>query len=138
MANEKALEAVGTTLTIGALTVCKVSIGSIGFDGGDAIDNTCLTNTAYVTKQPQALVEVPDFTFTCDYHPGDLAATKTEINKNQLLTLTFGTVGHIDFWGFLKAMEPKEAARGEAWRATGTIVVTNLKGSAVETAPTWT
>jgi len=135
MANEKSLEAVGTILTIGAASFCLKSLGSIGYDGGDPIDNTCLSNINYVTKQPQALIEVKDFAFTSDYHPEDQLATYGEINKNQVITISFAT-GTITFYGYLKGYEPKEAGKGEAWQATGTIVVTNLDG-AIETGPVW-
>jgi hypothetical protein len=137
MANEKALEAVGTVLTVGSLPLCNVQLGSLGLDGGDPIDNTCLTNTAYITKQPQALMEVPDVPFTADYHPEDLALLTAEINKNQQLTLNFPDVGTLTFWGYLRSFTPNQVGRGEAWRANGVIVVTNLDGSAVETAPSW-
>jgi hypothetical protein len=136
--NDKALEAVGTSLSIGALTLCNVQLGSIGIDGGEPIDNTCLTNIAFVTKQPQALMEVPDFNFTCDYDPSELAAVVNEVNANQQLQLSFPSpYGTLTFWGYLKSLIPNEASRGEAWRANGVVVVTNLNGSAVETPPSW-
>lgn len=137
MANEKVREAVGTVLDVGAMSLCNVSLGSVGFEGGDPIDTTCLTNIAYITKQPQALVEVPDITFTCDYHPDHLASVKTEINVNQAITIQFPGLGTLTFWGYLRSYSPAEAGRGEAWRASGTIVVTNLNGVPAETAPTW-
>jgi len=137
MANEKVREAVGTVLDIGDMVMCNVSLGSLGFDGGDPIDNTCLTNTDFITKQPQALIEIPDFSFTCDYHPNHMAAVQTEINLNQSITLTFPALGFYTFWGYLKSYTPNEASRGEAWRASCSVVVTNYNGTA-ETATTWT
>ena len=140
--NLKAQEAVGTMLTIGTFGLCNVQLGSIGLDGGEPIDNTCLSNVLYVTKQPQSLIEVPDFSFTCDYHPNDLAAAIAELNKNQQMTIEFadssgGSLGTLTFWGYLKSYTPNEASRGEAWRANGVVVVTNLNGSNVETPPSW-
>jgi len=142
MPNLKSQEAVGTVLTVGALSMCNVQLGSVGFDGGDPIDNTCLTNNLYITKQPQALIEVPDIAFTCDYHPEDMAAVITEINENQQITLRFpddagGVLGTLTFWGYLRSLTPNEAGRGEAWRAAGVIVITNLDNSAIETPPSW-
>lgn len=142
MPNTKAQEAVGTVLTIGSLPLCNVQLGSIGLDGGEPIDNTCLDNISYVTKQPQVLAEVPDVAFVCDYHPQDLALVQGELNKNQQITIAFsqndGTaLGTLTFWGFLRSFTPNEASRGEAWRANGVVVVTNLDGSNVETPPSW-
>lgn len=137
MANEKSLEAVGTGLTVGSIPLCNVQLSSVGLDGGEPIDNTCLTNTLFVTKQPQALVEVPDIAFTCDYHPEDLALLKAEINKNQELQIVFYGLGTLTYWGYLRSFTPNQVGRGEAWRASGVIVVTNLNGSAIETPPSW-
>lgn len=138
MANEKAKEAVGTVLTISGVTLCLKSIGSIGVDGGDPIDATCLSNTAWMTKQPQTLKEVPDFTFACQYFPDDLTDIIAAVNDNQLLRLTFADSSFLEFWGYLKSYEPKEAGKGEEWQATGTVVVTNMDDSGVETGPTYT
>ena len=142
MATTKAQEAVGTVLTIGSLPLCNVQLGSIGLDGGDPIDNTCLTNASMITKQPQVLAEVPDFSFVCDYHPQDLNALKSELNLNQSITIGFSnydgtSLGTLTFWGYLRSFTPNEASRGEAWRASGVVVVTNLNGSNDETPPVW-
>jgi hypothetical protein len=135
MANERGLEAVGTSLLIGSLTLCLKSSGSFGVDGGDPIDVTCLGNTLWETKQPQALISAMDIPFTAEYHPSDLPTVIGEINKNQLLTIQFYDASNITFWGFLKSFEPKEASKGEEWQGSGVLVVTNLNAVGAEVAP---
>jgi len=139
MANEKALEAVHTTLTIGGLTLCLKSLGAVGVDGGDAIDATCLSNVEFVTKQPQTLKEIPDIAFTCEYAPSTIAAVIAQINLNQVISIAFAAgEGTLTFWGYLKGYEPKESGKGEEWQATGTVVVTNLDGTGAEVGPVFT
>jgi len=136
MPNERALEAVHTTLTIGGLDLCLKSLGAVGATGGDPIDATCLSNVEFVTKQPQTLKEIPDIAFACLYTPSELAAVLAEINVNQIISITFAAgEGSLTFWGYLKSYEPKEAAKGEDWQATGVVVVTNLDATGAEVGP---
>lgn len=138
MANERALEPVSASLAIGSLTLCLKSLGAVGATGGDPIDATCLSNTEFVTKQPQTLKEIPDIAFTCMYTPSDLATMLAEVNKNQLITLTFAAgEGSLVFWGYLKSYEPKEQGKGEGWEATGVVVVTNMDATGAEVGPTF-
>jgi hypothetical protein len=136
MANERAVELMGTTFTIGTLTLNLKSIQPIGVDGGDPIDVTLLSNTAWVTKQPQTLKEVPDFTFTCQYFPDDLTKAIAQVNQNQALAITaIGAGFSLNFWGYLRTWEPREAGKGEEATATGTVVVTNMDNDGVEQPP---
>jgi len=138
MANEKVYEPVGTTMAIGSLSPCYVSIGSIGFAGRDAIENTCLSNTEFITKQPQTLKESSDIPFTAWGDLDDYDAIEAEINVNQSFTFSVPSVGSVVIWGFLQSFESNETGVGEAWQATGNIVVTNCNGSGVETGPAYT
>jgi hypothetical protein len=137
MTQARVREPVGADLVIGSLAICKVSLGGVGFDGGDPIDNTCLMNAALITKQPQLLVGSPDVPFTGDYHPEDTDDVLAEINVNQLILLTLRDIGTVSFWGYLKSFEPKETGKGEGWRAAGVIVVTNADDEGDEVAPTF-
>jgi len=138
MANEKVIEPVGVTLDIGALTLCYVSLGSVGFAARDAIDNTCLSNVEFITKQPQALKENADIPFTAFYQAADYSDLEGEINKNQQLDIVIPAIGTLAFWGFLQSAEVSESGVGDAWQVTGNIVVTNINATGVETGPTFT
>lgn len=137
----EAIEGLGTTLAIGSATLCYVSLQGLGIDGGDKLDATCLDNTAWKTFLPQTLKEVPDLTFTAAFEPNEWDAIDGEVNVNQLLTITYSyqgtSLGSVAFWGYLKSFTPAEGTVGERWTATGTIVVTNMNGSNVETGPVY-
>ena len=133
-----ALESVGTTLTIGSQTFCFTALAGLGIDGGDPIDDTCLSNTAYKTKIAQALKEVADLTFTADYEPADWAAIVAETNVNQSIVLNFPSpLGALTFWGWLRSFTPAESGVGGRWTGTGTVVISNLNASGVETGPVY-
>lgn len=138
MANEKVIEPVGVTLVIGSAAICYVSLGSVGFASRDIIDATCLSNTEFITKQPQKLKESNDVPFTGFYDPTKYTAVENEINDNQLLSLVIPAVGTLAFWGFLQSFEISESGVGDAWQASGNIVITNMNDSGVETGPTFT
>lgn len=135
------IEGLGTTLTIGSAVLCYVTLGAPGVDGGDPLDATCLDNTEWMTKLPQTLKDVPDISFSARFEPAEWAGIEAEINVNQLLTIAFTyqgvDLGEIAFWGYLRSFTPAEGAKGEVWNATGSIVVTNMNGSNVETGPAY-
>jgi len=128
-------DGVGTSLTIGSLTLEQVTLKGLGINGGDPLDASHLGNTAYLTKKPQTLKEVTDITGTAHYAPEDLADVIAEINDNQSMTLTFTGIGTITFYGFLQVFEPDEGEIGSTWNASFTVVVTNLNATDVETGP---
>lgn len=138
MANEKVIEPVGVTLTIGSLTICYVSLGSVGFASRDTIDATCLSNSKFITKQPQTLKEHNDIPFTGFYDPTEYDNLEGEINSNQALSLVIPSVGTLAFQGFLQSADVSEAGVGDAWQMSGNIVITNLSATGVETGPTFT
>jgi len=133
-----AIEPLGTVLTVGSASFCVSSIGSIGVDGGEPLDATCLSNTEWMTKLPATLKEATDLNFTVKFEPADWDAIVAEVNVNQSCTLNFASpLGTLTFWGYLRTFTPNEAGVGEVWEATCVIVVTNMNGSNVETAPSY-
>ena len=136
------IEGLGTTLTIGSAVLCFVTLGVPGVDGGEALDATCLDNVEWITRLPQTLKNVPDISFTARFVPADWEGIVDEVNVNQLLTVDFSyqgaDLGSISFWGYLKSFAPDAGAVGTTWNASGTLVVTNMNGSNVETGPAYT
>ena len=136
-----AIEGLGTTLTIGSATLCFITLGAIGVDGGEKLEAVCLDNTEWMTYLPQTLKSVPDMGFTGKFDPTEWQGIVDEVNVNQLITINFSyqgnDLGSIAFWGYLKAFTPNEGAIGTRWDATGTIVCTNMNASDVETGPVY-
>jgi len=137
----QAIEGLGTTLTIGSATLCYVSLQGLGIEGGEKLDATCLDNASWKTYLPQTLKEIPDLSFTAAFEPDEWDAIEAEINVNQQLTISYSyqgvSLGSVTFWGYLRSLVPAEGEVGTRWTATGTIVVTNMNGSNVETGPSY-
>ena len=117
-----------------ALTLDPTSITPPGFDGGDSIDTTSLSNAAYKTKFPRTLMDVTDGSFTAFYDPAVVASIIAAINDNVAITITFPDETTMVVYGYLKSFEPGELVEGEAPTAECSIVVTNDNGG-TETGP---
>lgn len=141
MTGMQVIEGLGTSLTIGSATIRYVTLKGWGVDGGDALNATALDNTAWVTKLPQTLKELPDITFTAIFDPAEFDDIVAEVNVNQQLVMTFSyqgaSLGTFTFWGYLKNFDADEGEKGVEWKGGGTIVATNLDAAYAETAPRW-
>lgn len=134
----EAIEGLGSTIAIGSVTLCYVTLAGLGIDGGEKLDATCLDNSQWMTYLPQTLINIPNLTFRAKYDPSDWSNIVSEVNVNQELVLTFASpLGALTFWGYLKSALPEEGAVGAAWEMTGEIVVTNMNASNVETGPAY-
>jgi hypothetical protein len=111
-----------------------------GISGGDAIDTTTHSNSAWKTKTPQQLLEALDGSFTAAYDPDNWSAIVACLNQNVAITITFPNsgAGTLVFYGFLQTFVPNAYVPGEMPTAECVIVVTNENGSGVETAPVYT
>ena len=110
------------------------TVTPFGADGGDAIDNTTLSNTRYKTKSPGTLVEMLDGGFTAAYDPSELAAIYGLINENVLITITYADATAEAIYGFLKSFVPNE--HGERVDATAEcVIVPTMNNAGTETAP---
>src|SRR5574343_413431 len=89
------------------------SITSPGVDGGDAIDNTTLTNSAWRTKTAKALIEYTNASFTAAYDPAAYSQAILAVNVNNAITVTFPDGSSIQFYGYLKSFTPGEMTEGE-------------------------
>jgi len=134
MANEKVIEPVGITLTIGSLSPCYVSIGSIGFADQGEIDATCLSNTQYETTQPPALLKSADLPFTAFLEGDEFDDVEAEIQVNQSMVLTIPSVGTLTFYGWLASADVAETGKGAAMQYSGVIHVSN-NNAGTETGP---
>ena len=66
-----------------------ISITPPGFDGGDMIDTTTMSNATWRTFHPRSLVTLTEFSCTCAYDPAVLDNILTALNENLEWTLTF-------------------------------------------------
>jgi hypothetical protein len=125
----------GTTLTIGSgINLCWVTLAALGASV-ETLDATCLSNSTWTTKKPSLLKDVPDLSFTAKFDPAELAGIRGEVGVNQLLVLTYPDASTDTFWGYLQDFTPDAGAVSTVWEMSGTIVVSNMNGSDVETGP---
>lgn len=109
-----------------------------GVDGGDAIDQTTMHNTAWRTKAARSLKELTDAQFTAAYDPAVYDQILSLINVEQSITAKFPNGDTLDFYGYLKSFIPAELQEGTQPEATCTIICTNADPTTgAETAPNY-
>jgi len=133
----------GITITFAghdfSLVLDPTSITPPGVDGGDPIDTTTHSNTAYRTKHPRSLKEITDASMTVVYDPDAWADIEAAINDNVAITFNFpgASNGQVVVYGYLKSFTPNEYVEGEQATAECVIVVTN-DNAGTETGPVHT
>lgn len=109
-----------------------------GMEGGGAIDQSTMHNTAYRTAKPKTLKNMTPSNATVSYDPGVYADIINMINVNQLITITFPDDSTVAFYGWLDSFVPNEHVEGEQPTAEITIIPSLLDGTNTETAPVYT
>lgn len=109
-----------------------------GIDAGGPIDTTTMHNTTYRTKSPKALLDITNAALTVAYDPATYPEILALAGVNNLITVTFPDGDTVAFWGWLDKFTPGELVEGEQGTADIEIVVSNVNGSNVETAPVYT
>ena len=110
-----------------------------GIDGGDAIDQTTMHNTAYRTSAARALKTLTDSSSTVAYDPAVYTQILALINVEGSITIHFPDGSTLAFYGFLKSFEVNDHTEGEQPEATISIVPTNFDPTnKVEAAPVLT
>lgn len=84
----------------------------IGFDGGDAVDQTTMHNVQVRTKAPRTLIDVTESTVTAGYDPNILDQILAVLN-----VATTWTIKHPDgstwaFFGYLRVAQPQSHTEG--------------------------
>lgn len=122
------------------LSVDPTSITPPGVDGGDKIDQTSHSNSAFRTAYPRKLKEITDSSFTAMFDPDYYSnIINNVINKNTLITFTFPDSSTVAVYGYLKSFAPNEFVEGEPATGEFEIVITNVHSdTGVETGPAYT
>jgi hypothetical protein len=115
------------------------SVKPPGIDGGDAIDETTMHNTAWRTRSPRALKTLTDSTVTAQYDPKVYTQIEALVNVRGAITVHFPDNSSLAFYGFLQKFEPGELKEGDPPEASITIIPTNYDPvNHVEAAPVYT
>jgi len=112
-----------------------LSLKPMGVDGGDIIDLTSMSNSAWRTGTPKSLKALTNGTIKVKYDPSYNIAG--QVNVNQEIVVTFPDSTTLTFWGSIGTWDPDELTEGELPTGTLTLVSTNLNDSGEEVAPAW-
>jgi hypothetical protein len=124
-----------------AFATTGVSFKVEKFEAGPAdkkkeIDVTTLANASVRTKKLSILRELENLSVTIQHDPAKQYATWA---ANELITISFPSgSGSLAFYGGKMEYKPNELEAQNKTLATVTIMISNLNGSGVETAPVYT
>ena len=126
----------GTIVSLAdGVTLKEKEVTPPGLDGGGANDTTTMRNSVFRTMQPKKLKTVTELNFTAAFDKAAYTSLLSQINVNQLITVTFPDTGTISFWGWLNTFKPNAFKEGEQPTAECQIIPSNQNSSGVETAP---
>ena len=110
-----------------------------GIDNGEPINITTMNNSAYMTKAEQALQEITDGSIVFAYDPNIYnEALAALIGQNGSVTVHYPDGSTLDFWGYLRNIDPSNIVRDGMPTASGTLVVTNRDTTDAEAGPVLT
>lgn len=137
MAEEIVYDGVGASITFGttAETFVVEKLTPPGW-ARKIVEMTALSNTGVTTKKLGKLKDFEDFPVTVQLDPDK--TYNTNFASNELITITFpDSLGALAFYGAVSKNSPGEISEGGKSTLDLTITVTNLDGSGVETAPSF-
>jgi hypothetical protein len=145
--SSKAFEPAGSSMTItpvggSAYTLNWITITPPGWDGGDPIDITNLSNVRFKTKMAPTLIEIGAMSFTAEL---DLSTINSApINQEAVIVLTIPGWGTWTLHGYLRSIKPDELKIGDRATCSGELEITNtaISGSGssrtvTEVGPSW-
>lgn len=131
-----------TVVTISSLTTLSFWIKQAtppGIDGGAAVDQTTMHNTAWVTRLFQTLLDLKEATFDAAYDPNVYNQLLTLANVNTTITFRFPEGSTLAFYGGVRMFDFKPLVRGQQPECTVTFTPTNIDPvNNVEAAPVLT
>lgn len=125
--------------TTGAVRLYEKEVTPPGIDGGSAIPTSTMRNVRYRTFSPRALITLTPCTFQAAYDPQIYLMATTNINVNQLITVTFPDGSNVQFWGSMEKIIPGQNNEGTQPITTVTITPTNRDNATppAEVAPVY-
>lgn len=109
-----------------------------GVSGGGENDTTNMLNTTWRTRAPKKLKSLAPASGTFAYDPQAYDDIVTNINMNQLVTVTFPDNSTLSFYGWIDEFTPNAIVEGEQPTAEVTIIPSNQDSSGAEAAPSYT
>lgn len=121
------------------ISLWEITVKPPGIDSGDAIDITTMHNTTWRTMASRALKTLTESTLTFAIDPDVYNQANAIIGVEGAMTAHYPDGSTLDFYGFLKNIDPAEHKEGEMPVYSGTITPTNYDPvNRVEAAPVLT
>lgn len=126
--SSNAFEPSGSSMTItptggSAFTLNWITLTPPGYEGGDPIEISNLSNVRYKTKMAPVLIDIGDVSFSAEYNPTKLATAP--INQEGVIVITIPGWGSWTLRGYLKSIKADELKIGERATCTGEVTITN-------------
>lgn len=115
-----------TFATKPAISLWEKTVTPPGIDGGDAIEQTTMHNTAWRTMAARQLKTLTESSFTAAYDPICFTDLLALINFETTITVTFPDGTTYAFFGYLRTFEPQEVSEGAQPEANCSITPTNF------------
>lgn len=116
----------------------EIEVTPFGVDGGGAINDTTMRNTALRTAAPKGLITISNAGCVYAYDPKSLTKILALVNVNNLITITHPDGSTHKVWGWLNSFVPGSHTEGDRPTADAEIIASNRNASDVETAPVYT
>jgi hypothetical protein len=115
----------------------EIEVTPFGVEGGGAINDATMRNTAYRTQAPKLLKTITNAGCVYAYDPACLTKILALINVNNLITITHPDNSTHKVWGWMNSFVPSAHTEGERPTADSEIIASNRNGSGVETGPVY-
>lgn len=125
----------GASITIFGTQFKEKDVTPPGVMGGGANDTTTMRNTRWRTKQPKKLATLDQMTVTVAYDPAAYTTIVSQLQVNQVITITWPDGHTLAFWGWLDGFKPNQMREGEQPTAVATFECSNQDNSGAEQAP---
>lgn len=124
--------------TTGAVKFYEKTVKPPGLQGGGGNSATTMRNTRWRTQFPKKLLTATEIDITASYDVEVFDDIPPELQKNQLITVTFENGDKVKFYGWLEEFVPNEHKEGEQPTANVKILVSNIHSTTgVETGPVY-
>lgn len=127
-----------TIISLGGTDLFEKQVTPPGMEGGGANDTTTMRNVLWRTRSPKKLITLSESSFVAAYAVAAYTSLLSQLNVNQLITVTFADGATLAFWGWLDMFTPNEITEGEQPTANCTIIPSNQNTSGDEISPVFT
>ncbi len=107
------------------VSIWEITVKTVGYDGGEAIDTTNMHNQRYRTMAARALITLTESSIKFAYDPKFKGQIQNLLNQEGSITEHFPDGSKLSYYGYLRTVEFDDNAEGARPEGTATITPTN-------------